>query len=45
LVVVTEQVVENAGARALLESNGSKPASPSVALSGIAGKVAVYEIS
>ena len=45
MVVVTEQVVENADARALLESNGLKPTSRSVALSGIADKVSVYEIS
>jgi len=44
-IVVTEQVVENAGARALLESNGLKPARRSVALSGVADKVSVYEIS
>jgi hypothetical protein len=43
--VVTEQVVENADARALLERNGLKPARRSVALSGIADKVSVYEIS
>jgi class 3 adenylate cyclase len=44
-IVVTEQVVENADTKALLESNGLKPARRSVALSGIADKVAVYEIS
>jgi class 3 adenylate cyclase len=44
-IVVTEQVVENADAKALLESNGLMPARKSVALSGIADKVAVYEIS
>ena len=44
-IVVTEQVVENADARALLESNGLMPAGRSVALSGIADKVSVYEIS
>jgi class 3 adenylate cyclase len=44
-IVVTESVVENAHARALLESNGLKPAPRSVALSGIADKVSVYEIS
>ena len=44
-IVVTEQVVENADARALLERNGLKPARRSVALSGIADKVSVYEIS
>jgi len=44
-IVVTEQVVENAGARALLETNGLKPALKRVALTGIADKVSVYEIS
>jgi class 3 adenylate cyclase len=44
-IVVTEQVVENAQARALLESNGLKPTPRSVALSGIADKVSIYEIS
>ncbi|MBV9560029.1 MAG: adenylate/guanylate cyclase domain-containing protein [Bradyrhizobium sp.] len=44
-IVVTEQVVENAEARALLESNGLKPAPRSVTLSGIADKVSIYEIS
>ena len=44
-IVVTEQVVENADARTLLESNGLKPARRSVALSGVADKVSVYEIS
>jgi class 3 adenylate cyclase len=44
-IVVTESVVENAHARALLESNGLKPAPRSVTLSGIADKVSVYEIS
>ena len=44
-IVVTEQVVENADARALLETTGLKPARKSVALSGIADKVSVYEIS
>jgi class 3 adenylate cyclase len=44
-IVVTEQVVENADARTLLETNGLKPARRSVALSGIADKVSVYEIS
>jgi hypothetical protein len=43
--VVTEQVVENAHARALLETNGLKPTPRRVALSGIADKVSVYEIS
>src|SRR5580692_2866883 len=44
-IVVAESVVENAHARALLESNGLKPAPRSVTLSGIADKVSVYEIS
>jgi class 3 adenylate cyclase len=44
-IVVTEQVVENADARTLLESNGLTPERRSVALSGIADKVSVYEIS
>jgi class 3 adenylate cyclase len=43
-IVVTEQVVENARARALLESNGLNPAPRRVALGGIADKVSVYEI-
>jgi class 3 adenylate cyclase len=44
-IMVTESVVENADARALLESNGLKPTPRRVALSGIADKVSVYEIS
>jgi class 3 adenylate cyclase len=44
-IMVTEQVVENADARALLETSGLKPTPRSVALSGIADKVSVYEIS
>jgi class 3 adenylate cyclase len=44
-IVVTESVVENARARALLETKGLKPTPRSVALSGIADKVSVYEIS
>src|SRR3982075_588906 len=44
-IVVTESVVENAHARALLETNGLKPTLRRVALSGIADKVSVYEIS
>src|SRR3984893_14840601 len=44
-IMATEQVVENAGARALLETNGLKPTPRRVALSGIADKVSVYEIS
>jgi class 3 adenylate cyclase len=42
-IVVTEQVV--AHARALLETSGLKPTPRRVALSGIADKVSVYEIS
>jgi hypothetical protein len=38
-------VVENAQARALLETVGLKPMLSRVALSGIADKVSVYEIS
>jgi class 3 adenylate cyclase len=44
-IVVTEQVVENAKARSLLETKGLIPTPRSVALSGIADKVSVYEIS
>jgi class 3 adenylate cyclase len=44
-IVVTESVVENAQARALLETNGLKPTPKRVALSGIPDKVSVYEIS
>jgi class 3 adenylate cyclase len=44
-IVVTESVVENAHARALLETNGLQPTLRRVALSGIADKVSVYEIS
>jgi class 3 adenylate cyclase len=44
-IVVTESVVENARAQALLETNGLKPTLRRVALSGIADKVSVYEIS
>jgi class 3 adenylate cyclase len=44
-IVVTESVVENARARSLLESKGLKPTPRSVALSGVADKVSVYEIS
>src|ERR1700676_2189468 len=44
-IVVTEAVVENAHARALLATNGLKPTLRHVALSGIADKVSVYEIS
>jgi hypothetical protein len=38
-------VLENAEARALLEANGLKPTLRHVALSGIADKVSVYDIS
>ncbi len=44
-IVVTEAVIENAQARALLESTGLTPVSRRVALSGIAGEVSVYDIS
>ncbi|MGH6709793.1 MAG: adenylate/guanylate cyclase domain-containing protein [Bradyrhizobium sp.] len=44
-IVVTESVVENARARSLLETKGLKPIPRIVALSGIADKVSVYEIS
>ncbi|MGB6397592.1 MAG: adenylate/guanylate cyclase domain-containing protein [Bradyrhizobium sp.] len=44
-IMVTEQVVENADARAVLETNGLTPTPRRVALSGIADKVSVYEIS
>jgi class 3 adenylate cyclase len=44
-IVVTESVVENAQARSLLETKGLKPTPRRVALSGIADKVSVYEIS
>src|ERR1700682_3786069 len=44
-IMVTESVVENAHARALLETKGLKPTPRRVALSGIADKVSVYEIS
>jgi class 3 adenylate cyclase len=44
-IMVTESVVENADARALLETNGLTPTPRRVALSGIADKVSVYEIS
>ncbi|MDB5517772.1 MAG: Adenylate cyclase [Tardiphaga sp.] len=45
VIVVTESVVENAHSRALLETNGLTPVPRRAALSGIAGKVSVYEIS
>src|ERR1700686_1885452 len=44
-IVVTESVVENGHARALLETNGLKPTLRRVALGGIADKVSVYEVS
>jgi class 3 adenylate cyclase len=44
-IVVTESVVENARTRALLETNGLTSTRRSVALSGVADKVSVYEIS
>jgi class 3 adenylate cyclase len=44
-IVVTESVVQNANAQALLEANGLEPTLRRVALSGIADKVLVYEIS
>jgi class 3 adenylate cyclase len=43
-IMVTEQVVENAETRSLLEKSGLSPTRRSVALSGIADKVSVYEI-
>src|SRR5271169_365073 len=43
-IVVTEQVVENAQASALLETSGLKPTLRRVALSGIAAEMSVYEI-
>ncbi|MBR0775990.1 adenylate/guanylate cyclase domain-containing protein [Bradyrhizobium diazoefficiens] len=43
-IVVTEQVVDHIEARSLLEKNGLRPTRRSVALSGIADKVSVYEI-
>ncbi len=44
-IVVTQSVVENEQARILLESKGLAPTPRRVALSGIADKVSVYEIS
>jgi class 3 adenylate cyclase len=44
-IVVTEPVVENAQASALLENSGLKPTLRRVALSGIPGEVSVYEIA
>ncbi|MET4390260.1 class 3 adenylate cyclase [Bradyrhizobium sp. F1.4.3] len=43
-IVVTEAVVDNAETRTLLEASGLNPTRRSVALSGIADKVSVYEI-
>jgi class 3 adenylate cyclase len=43
-IVVTEPVVENAQASALLENSGLKPTHRRVALSGVAGEMSVYEI-
>jgi len=44
-IVVTESVADNAHVQALLESNGLKPTLKRVALSGIADKLSIYEIS
>jgi class 3 adenylate cyclase len=44
-IVVTEPIVDNAQARALLEANGLTPMPRRVALGGIADKVSVYDIS
>src|ERR1700687_3182260 len=44
-IMVTASVGENAHARALLETSGLKPTLRRVALSGIADKASVYEIS
>jgi class 3 adenylate cyclase len=43
-IVVTEQVIENAQASALLQTSGLKPTLRRVALSGIADEMSVYEI-
>jgi class 3 adenylate cyclase len=43
-IMVTQQVVENAQASALLESNGLKPTLQRAILSGIADEMSVYEI-
>jgi class 3 adenylate cyclase len=43
-IVVTEQVVENAQASALLEGSGLKPTLRRATLSGIADEISVYEI-
>jgi class 3 adenylate cyclase len=44
-IVVTEAVVQNVNARALLEAKGLMPTLSRLALRGIADKVSVYEIS
>src|SRR4249920_3745596 len=44
-IVVTQSVVENEQTRTLLQSKGLKPTPRRVALSGIADKMSVYEIS
>ncbi|HTO60709.1 MAG TPA: adenylate/guanylate cyclase domain-containing protein [Bradyrhizobium sp.] len=44
-IVVTEPIVDNAQARALLEANGLTPMPRRVALGGIADKMSVYDIS
>jgi class 3 adenylate cyclase len=43
-IVVTEQVVENAQAFALLETRGLKPTLRRATLSGVADEISVYEI-
>src|ERR1700724_3372701 len=43
-IMVTQQVIENGHASALLETNGLKPALRQAALRGIADEMAVYEI-
>jgi class 3 adenylate cyclase len=43
-IVVTEQVIENAQASALLESSGLKPTLRRATLSGIADEMSIYEI-
>jgi class 3 adenylate cyclase len=43
-IMVTEQVVENAQASALLEGNGLKPTLQRAMLSGIVDEMSVYEI-
>ena len=43
-IIVTEPVIENAQARALLETNGLRPTLRRAALSGIADETSVYEI-